>query len=80
MISDWLLNSAQKVLFLTRDTHQNTTDLKELKQEVRALPEETKRLAFEIERLRDANRYERENLSLQLNNTLLQFERRLPPA
>lgn len=79
MIFGSLFDTFQRVLFLTRDTQENTTEIKELREEVQNLSDEVKRLAFEIERLKEANRYERANLMLPLNNTLLQFERRLPP-
>ena len=79
MIPEWLSDSVKKVLFLTRETSQNTTEITKLREEVDGLSDEVKRLAFEIERLKEIGRYERENLMLQLNNTLLQFERRLPP-
>ncbi len=72
---DWV----QSVVLLAHTTQKNTANLSELNEEVRRLSDEVKRLAFEIERLKEVSRYERENLMLQLNNTLLQFERRLPP-
>jgi hypothetical protein len=75
-ISNFLL----RVLSLTEDTQRITADIKEIKQEVRHLSDETKRLAAEIERLREVGHYEHENMMLQINNTLLQFERRLPPS
>jgi hypothetical protein len=47
---------------------------------VRRLEKSVERLAVEIEIMKAAQRLERENLILQIDNTLLQFERRLPPA
>ena len=79
MIPGWLSDSVKKVLFLTQETSQNTTAIRKLREEVDSLSDDVKRLTFEIERLKEVGRYERENLMLQLNNTLLQFERRLPP-
>ena len=78
MILGSLFETFQRVLFLTRDTQENTTGIRELREEVQSLSDEVKRLAFDIERIKEANRHERETMILQLNNTLLQFERRLP--
>ena len=72
---DWV----QSVALLAHTTQKNTTEIKELNQEVRRLSDEMIRLAAEIERLKEVSRYERENFMLQINDTLLQFERRLPP-
>ena len=38
------------------------------------------RLAYEIHRVSDKEGHEREQLALRLENELLKFERRLPPA
>ena len=79
MTPGWLSESVGKVLFLSRDTSQNTAEIKKLRGKLDSLPDAVKRLAFGVERLKEASRSERENLMLQPNNTLLQFERRLPP-
>ena len=79
MIPGWLSDSVGKVLFLSRETSQNTADIRKLREEVDGISDNVKRLTFETERLKEVGRYERENLMLQLNNNLLQFERRLPP-
>ena len=78
MIPGWLSDSVRKVLFLSQETSQNTAEIRKLREEIDGLSDDVKRLTFEIERLKEVSRYERENLMLQLNNTLLQFERRLP--
>ena len=75
----WLSDLLQKILFLAQETTRNTAGIKTINNELGELSDEVKRLAFEIERLKEVGRYERENLMLQLDNTLLQFERRLPP-
>ncbi len=45
-----------------------------------AMSEKITMLAAELRVVRENERHEREKLVLQLQNTLLQFERRLPPA
>ena len=52
MIPDWISESVGKVLFLSRETSQNTADIKELREEVDRLSDEVKRLTFEVERLK----------------------------
>ena len=71
MIPEWLFGSVKKLLFLSEETSQNTTDTKKLREEVDSISDDVKRLTFEIERLKEVGRYERENLMLQLNNTLI---------
>jgi hypothetical protein len=82
---------ARQVLRLAEDTQKNRADIKELHKEVRDLSIATERelnsmrraierLAYEIQRVDERSQAEREKLSLELENQLLRFERRLPPA
>ena len=42
----------QRVLFLTRDTQENTAEIKEIRAEVRNLSEEVKRLAADVDKMK----------------------------
>lgn len=70
----------RQVLTVTEDTQRNRAEIKELREQVQALSLTVQRLAAEVERVRSEDRHEREKLILQLDNTLLRFERRLPPV
>lgn len=67
-----------KTITLSKQTDQNTSDIKELQREVRELHTWLERLAYEVKKTRDDERHEREKLALRLENELLKFERRLP--
>lgn len=67
-----------KTVTLSKQTDQNTSDIKELQREVRELHTWLERLTYEIKKTRDDDRHEREKLALRLENELLKFERRLP--
>lgn len=75
-----LIELGSKLFSLTRQTEQNTADIKELREQVRSLSAVVERLAYELQRTRENEAHEREKIALRLENTLLRFERRLPPA
>jgi hypothetical protein len=51
-----------------------------LQKQVRDLAAALEPLAYEIHRVGEKDEHERERLILRLENELLKFERRLPPA
>ena len=70
-----------------RDIQQNKSDIKELREELKATQQEMRQLALVVERLmyevRRSTKHaesDREKVALQLEVALLKFERRLPPA
>ena len=67
-----------KIVTLSKQTDQNTSDIKELQREVRELHTWFERLSYEVKKTRDDDQHEREKLALRLENELLRFERRLP--
>ena len=79
-----------KVFSLARDVEQCKTDieelrtcrreLRELRREQREGQREMQRLTSLVEHFIYKSENEREKLTLQLENTLLKMERRLPPA
>jgi chromosome segregation ATPase len=89
-----LLEIAKQVFALTRKAQQHESDiellqqeLKEVRQEIQSLRQEMYMLARLFERTTSDNQHHREsmnlehkNLLLQMENTLLKFERRLPPT
>jgi predicted RNase H-like nuclease (RuvC/YqgF family) len=75
-----LYDYARQLLTLKVQTEKNAADIKEMRQELKDLTAVVQRLAFEVQRLRDNEVHEREKMALRLENALLRFERRLPPA
>jgi septal ring factor EnvC (AmiA/AmiB activator) len=83
---------AKEIVFLSRETQENKSDIKELKTEIRELRAEVKQLradfnnlvllvqqfSFDIQNVSKREKAERKNLALQLENEMLKFERRLP--
>ena len=68
------------LLFLARDTRENKEVLKQIRREMDELATAVEKLAAELQHLNDREKLEREKLVLQLENTLLRLERRLPPG
>jgi predicted nuclease with TOPRIM domain len=68
------------LLFLARDTRENKEALTQLRHETHDLADNLEKLSFEVQRLNDREKLEREKLVLQLENALLRIERRLPPG
>lgn len=75
-----ILELAKRLFMLAEDTKRNRDEIKELREEVRRLGSAVERLAYEIRRVGDKEQHEREQLRLRLDNELLKFERKLPPA
>jgi predicted nucleic acid-binding Zn-ribbon protein len=75
-----LYDLVKQLLLLTRETQQNKTEIKELRQEFKELTAVVQRLAYEIHGTSENEAHEREKLVLRLENELLKFERRLPPG
>ena len=87
-----ILEYAQTLIFLQRETQQNKTDIKDCEQEIKDNKRDIEKLRaefnqlvlmvqklnFNIETIRDKEQNEREKMTLQLSNEMLKFERRLP--
>ncbi len=67
------------LLFLARDTRENKEALTQLRRETHELADNLEKLSFEIQRLNEREKLEREKLVLQLENALLRIEHRLSP-
>jgi predicted DNA binding CopG/RHH family protein len=67
-------------LFLARDTRENKEAIENLRFELQELADNFEKLSFEVQRINDREKLEREKLVLQLENALLRIERRLPPG
>jgi uncharacterized protein YoxC len=70
---------------LTQRTEQNQIEIEELRQELKELSAAVKelnttvqRLIYELHRVSENERHEREKMALRLENEMLKFERRLP--
>ena len=71
---------AKQLIGLAQDTAQNKKRIQELQNEVDQLADKMQWVIFELRRLAEHDASEREKLVLRLENALLRFERRLPPA
>ncbi len=68
----------RQVLTITEDTQRNKAEIRELREQLHALTIFVHKLAAKIERVESDDKHEREKMLLQVQNALLQFERRLP--
>ena len=75
-----LYDLLKRLLLVAHESHQNKTEIKELRQELKDLTAVVQRLAYEIHRVTENEAHEREKMALRLENELLKFERRLPSA
>lgn len=75
-----LLDALRLALTIADETQRNRADIKELRQQYQDLSQFVHKLAAKVERNESDEKHEREKLVLQLQNTLLQDEKRLPPA
>jgi predicted nucleic acid-binding Zn-ribbon protein len=72
-----ILTTAKTLFLLDEKTKRNHEEIQEIRKEVRDLTTAVERLAYEIHRVDENARHEREKLALRLDNELLRFERRL---
>lgn len=75
-----LLELFRGQVFLAKDVQDNKESIARLRQEFDELSDLVMRLQYEVRSLREEERHEREKLVLSVENALLKFERRLPPA
>jgi chromosome segregation ATPase len=82
-----LVEFGKKLFDLVRTSREHderinklTGDVASLTRRFDELAEEVRELSFEMRQDRESRARERELLRLQLENVLLRFERRLPPA
>jgi hypothetical protein len=76
----WFADLVSQVVFLTRDMREVRQEVKDLREQVEQLTGVVRELAFELQRVKENEFHEREKMALRLENVLLRFERRLPPA
>ena len=69
----------QKLFTLGKELEQNRADIKEIRRDLQALVIRVEQIANRLEMLDEREASEREKLTLQLQVTLLKFERRLQP-
>lgn len=75
-----LFDLFRQVFTITEDLQRQRAEIKELREQHQSLTLLVHKLEAKIERIGSDDKHEREKLILQLQNSLLQFERRLPPA
>lgn len=61
-----LVDLVKKVAFLTQDTQKNKADIKVLQDQMEALTEAVRQMAYDIRRDRENEAHEREKLLLRL--------------
>jgi DNA repair exonuclease SbcCD ATPase subunit len=70
----------EQLVTLAQRVSRHDKQIEELRQEVRELTGMVHRLAMEVNRMADRQTSDREKLELWVENQMLKFERRLPPA
>lgn len=70
----------EQLVTLTQRVSRHDKQIEELRQEARELTAMVHRLAIEVHRLADRHTSDREKMELWVENQMLRFERRLPPA
>ncbi|MBA2339705.1 MAG: hypothetical protein H0V88_04875 [Pyrinomonadaceae bacterium] len=70
----------ERLVTLSQRVSRQEKQIEELRQEARELTGMVHRLAMEVNRLADRQTSEREKMQLWVENQMLRFERRLPPA
>jgi vacuolar-type H+-ATPase catalytic subunit A/Vma1 len=71
---------ARQLLAIKVQTDRNSEEIKEMREEMKQMAEALRDLRYEVKAVRENEEHERQKLILQLENTLLHFERRwLPP-
>ena len=70
-----LFELSRSAFLLTHDVQENRREIEELRRELSQVEDRLHQILI----LLQEERSEREKLTLQLENTLLRFERRLPP-
>jgi regulator of replication initiation timing len=70
----------ERLVTLSQRVSRQEKQVEELRQEMRELTGMMHRLAIEVNRLADRQTSEREKMQLWVENQMLKFERRLPPA
>ncbi len=70
----------EQLVSLSQRVSRHDKQIEELRQEVRELTGMIHRLAIEVNRLADRQTSDREKMELWVENQMLRFERRLPPA
>ena len=75
-----LLEVLRNQIFLARDIQENKDKIHRLRQEFDELSELVLRLQFEVQRVREDDRHEREKMMLRIENALLKLERQIPPG
>lgn len=69
----------QRQFLLTEDTRRHQQDIKELRQEIRALERGVEKLAAEIVLIKATEKLEREKLLLLMQSIASEVNHRLPP-
>jgi hypothetical protein len=72
-----LADYLSRVLFLARQTEENTREIAKLKEQLTDLTRSVTQLSNEFRTFKETDRLEREKMALQLENAFLRFERRL---
>lgn len=69
---------AKQLFMQAQETQKNKGDIKQLQQEVKDLTATVQRLIYEVHRLGENERHEREKMALRLEIELLRSRQQLP--
>ncbi len=75
-----LFEFARQAVFLQRDLRDLKDNVANLELELHETTEALRRVAFELERIAERERHEREKFALKIENTLLKSERLPAPS
>jgi FtsZ-binding cell division protein ZapB len=75
-----LYDIVRKAFFLQHDLTELKDNVADLERELHDTREAVRQLAFELERVAERERHERERFALRIENALLRIERLPPPS
>ncbi len=75
-----LLKFMRQVFTLMQDVEQLKRDAAEREAKLERLTDVVRQIAYELERDREIERRDRENMLLRLENEMLKFRQSLPPS
>jgi FtsZ-binding cell division protein ZapB len=75
-----LFEFVRQAVFLQRDVRDLKENVASLERELHETTEALRRVAFELERVAERERHEREKFVLKIENALLRSDRLSPPA
>src|SRR5258708_7075730 len=73
-----LVDILKQLLGLAKDTQDNKDNIKAVQTRLETVTDTLKQVIFELQRLKENEAHERENMGLRLENVIIRSERSLP--